>query len=307
MFHFSLPVLKQTAAALLLALALVPAAQAQAPAAASTPVPFTYTPPAPVKGRLLGVAVLGATGFDMFVVRADKHHAWQLVKSEYNRSYLIEGMATESDIRSRLDNYLKEMQAAGVRPQDTHLLVSSGAAQSPGTVQVAKALQAKGYHLTQVTPAQEARYAALATLPAAYDGRGFVVDIGSGNTKLAWHSAGHIETAVTYGSKAYLSKLLKTPTVVADVKTKAQEIPTADRSICLLLGGVAHELAALTRHGDERYTTLILPAASYGPGITAQQKAGLLIYEDIAEATGCQQFVFDWHSNFAIGYLLEKN
>lgn len=301
---FSRPFFKQTAATLLLALALAPAAQAQAPS--TTSAVFAYTPPTPVKGRLLGVASLGATGLDMFIVKADKHHAWQLVKAEYNRSYVVEGMATERDVQGQLDAYLLEMRTAGVRPHDTHLVVSSGAAQSPSAVQIVAALQAKGYRIRQVTPAQEARYAALATLPAAYAGRGFVVDIGSGNTKLAWQAANHLETAVTYGSKAYLSKLLKTPDVVADVQAKAQQVPAAERGTCLLLGGVAHELAALTRHGNERYTQLVLPTASYGPGITAQQKAGLLIYQDIAEATGCQKFVFDWQSNFAIGYLLER-
>ncbi|WP_417999861.1 DUF6799 domain-containing protein [Hymenobacter sedentarius] len=33
-------------------------------------------------------------------------------------------------------------------------------------------------------------------------------------------------------------------------------------------------------------------------------KAGLNIYETVAAATGCQQFVFGYDTNFTIGYLL---
>jgi hypothetical protein len=36
----------------------------------------------------------------------------------------------------------------------------------------------------------------------------------------------------------------------------------------------------------------------------AKAQAGLVVYRALAEATGCQQFVFDWDANFTIGYLL---
>ena len=61
-------------------------------------------------------------------------------------------------------------------------------------------------------------------------------------------------------------------------------------------------LAKQVRNGKERYTVLKLPADYESKN--AKQKAGLVIYKAIADATGCQQFVFDWDANFTIGYLL---
>jgi hypothetical protein len=56
------------------------------------------------------------------------------------------------------------------------------------------------------------------------------------------------------------------------------------------------------RNGKERYTVLKAPADYKAEG--EKQKAGLNIYKAIADATGCQTFVFDWDANFTIGFLL---
>ena len=63
-----------------------------------------------------------------------------------------------------------------------------------------------------------------------------------------------------------------------------------------------YELAKQHRNGKERFTLLKAPGAYTPDG--AKQKAGINIYKAVADATGCQQFVFDWDANFTIGFLL---
>jgi hypothetical protein len=49
----------------------------------------------------------------------------------------------------------------------------------------------------------------------------------------------------------------------------------------------------------------VLKAPDAYPQLTgAKTKAGLNIYQAVAAATGCQQFVFGYDANFTIGYLL---
>ena len=61
-------------------------------------------------------------------------------------------------------------------------------------------------------------------------------------------------------------------------------------------------MAKKVRKGQERYTMLDAPSAYQLAN--AKSKAGLNIYESIADATGCQRFVLDWDASFTIRYLL---
>ena len=83
---------------------------------------------------------------------------------------------------------------------------------------------------------------------------------------------------------------------------KAKQVPSKLRRTCFIIGGVPFELAKQSRNGKERYTVLKAPSGYKGEG--EKQKAGLNIYQGIADATGCQQFIFDWDANFTIGFLL---
>jgi hypothetical protein len=66
---------------------------------------------------------------------------------------------------------------------------------------------------------------------------------------------------------------------------------------------VPHEWATAVRQGTEPYT--VLEAADAHDQIdNPQAKSGLVIYQAVAAATGCQQFVFGYDANFTIGYLL---
>jgi hypothetical protein len=262
---------------------------------------FTYTPPAPNGGKLKGVVELGASGFNSFIIRIDDQKNWKLEKAEFGNSLVIENMASDDDIRAGLKSYIGKMLDFGVSGRDIHFVVSSGAVKAEGTQKIIKALKSLNYFVNTVTPEQEGTLALRSVLPADYDNNSFVVDIGSGNTKISWKDGGSTKALETYGAK-YFQNGTSDDVVTSEVKAKAKQVPEDHRKTCFIIGGVPFELAKAVRNGKERYTVLDAPSAYKLDN--AKSKAGLTIYKAIAEATGCDQFVFDWDANFTIGFLL---
>jgi phage gp16-like protein len=262
---------------------------------------FSYTPPAPVNGKLKGVVEMGASGFNSFIVKIDDQKNWQLEKSEFGNSLVLENMATDDDIRAGLKKYIGNMLDFGVSGKDIHFVVSSGAVKAENTQKIIKALKQLNYYVNQVTPEQEGTLALKSVLPDEYRNRAFVVDIGSGNTKISWNEGGKITALETYGAKYFQDKV-DDQKVYQEVSDKAKQVPNDKRQTCFIIGGVPFELAKAVRKDKERYTVLNAPDAYKLDN--AKSKAGLNIYKAIADATGCQQFVFDWDANFTIGFLL---
>jgi hypothetical protein len=273
------------------------------PAASATTerVPFAYTAPEPTNGRLRGVVELGASGFNSFIVRTDAQHNWKLEKAEFGNSLVLENMATDDDVRAGLKSYIGKMLDNGVAGRDIHFVVSSGALKAPGTQKIIKQLAKLKYVVNTVTPEKEGVLGLRSVLPPSYASKAFVVDIGSGNTKISWLADGAPKSVETYGAK-YFGQNIDDATVAADVKAKASQVPASLRQTCFIIGGIPFEMAKKVRNGKERYT--VLDAASAYQLDNAKGKAGLNIYRSVAEATGCKQFVFDWDANFTIGYLL---
>ncbi len=263
-----------------------------------TPLPFNYNPRTPSGGKRKGVVVMGATGFDSFIVLMDGQKNWQLEKAEFGASLVYESLATDDDIKSGLKRYIADMLAFGVGPNDIHFVISSGAKKVEITQKISDQLKKMKYYVNEVTPEQEAKLALKATLPIDYSNKAFVVDIGSGNTKISWLPNGALETP---GSK-YFQNNLTDNAVYQEVLAKAKQVPANMRQTCFIIGGIPYELAKQHRVGKERYTVLKAPGDYKADG--AKQKAGLNIYQAIADATGCKQFVFDWDANFSIGFLL---
>ncbi|MDB5242371.1 MAG: hypothetical protein JWP57_2996 [Spirosoma sp.] len=262
---------------------------------------FTYTPPAPQNGKLKGVVELGASGFNSFIIRIDDQKRWKLEKAEFGNSLVMENMASDADIRTGLKSYIGKMLDFGVGGRDIHFVVSSGAIKAEGTQKIIRALKSLNYVVNTVTPEKEGALGLRSVLPADYEENSYVVDIGSGNTKISWKEGGTTRALETYGAKYYENNT-SDETVAAEVKAKAKQIPADHRKTCFIIGGVPFELAKAVRKNKERYTTLDAPSAYKLEN--AKSKAGLVIYKSIAEATGTNQFVFDWDANFTIGYLL---
>ena len=262
---------------------------------------FSYTAPEPVDGTLKGVVELGATGFNSFVVNIDKDKNWKLEKAEFGNSMVIENMASDYDIRVGLKKYISGMIDHGVSGKNIHFVVSSGAQKADVTLKIIKVLKDMGYMVNTVTPELEGTLGLKGTLPNPYINKGFFVDIGSGNTKIAWSNDGAIKSLETYGAK-YYENGTSADAVYEDAGAKAKQVPTSKREICFIIGGTPFDLAKEHRNGKERYT--VLKAAEAYKMEKAKTKAGGNIYKAIADATGCKQFVFDWDANFTIGFLL---
>ncbi|MCR5887672.1 hypothetical protein LRS06_07745 [Hymenobacter sp. J193] len=269
----------------------------------ATPTAFSYSAPAPVNGKLKGVVELGASGFNSFIVRIDEQKNWKLEKAEFGTSLAIENMASDDDVRTGLKAYIAKMLDFGVPGRDIQFVVSSGALKAEGTQKIIKALKSLSYVVNTVTPEREGALALRSVLPPSYADKAFVVDIGSGNTKISWLEGGAPKALETYGAK-YFQNGTDDATVATDVKAKASQVPAGLRQTCFIIGGIPFELAKQVRKGDERYT--VLNAADAYKLDNAKSKAGQNIYRAVQEATGCQQFVFDWDANFTIGFLLSK-
>ncbi|WP_128544029.1 Ppx/GppA phosphatase family protein [Larkinella soli] len=271
------------------------------PAATGERQTFTYTAPVPQGGKLKGVVELGASGFNSFIVRIDDQKNWKLEKAEFGNSLVLENMATDQDVREGLKEYISKMLNFGVGGRDIHFVVSSGAVKAENTQKIIKALKSLNYVVNTVTPEQEGRLALRSVLPKDFEESSFVVDIGSGNTKISWKNGSKTSAIETYGSK-YFQNGVDDAKVFEEVKAVVKQVPEANRKTVFIIGGVPFELAKEVRQGKERYTVLNTPSAYNST--EAKTKAGVNIYKAIAEGTGSNQFVFDWDANFTIGYLL---
>ncbi|MES2797120.1 MAG: hypothetical protein V4683_14210 [Bacteroidota bacterium] len=270
--------------------------------AVATKIPFTYKPLPPVNGRLKGVVELGASGFNSFIIRIDEDKNWALQKAEFGNSLVLENMATDDDVRIGLKKYIGGMLDFGVGGKNIHFVVSSGAQKAEGTQKIVKALKSLNYQVNEVTPEKEGKLALKSVLPADFESNSFVVDIGSGNTKISWKEGSSTTALETYGAK-YFQNNVSDEKVSSEVMAKAKQIPSSNRKTCFIIGGVPFEMAKKVRNGKERYTVLDAPDAYKME--EAKSKAGVNIYKAIAQSTGTQQFVFDWDANFTIGFLLE--
>lgn len=262
---------------------------------------FSYVAPEPINGKLKGVVELGASGFNSFIVRIDKDKNWKLEKAEFGNSLVTENMATDDDIRSGLKKYIGGMLDFGVSGRDIHFVVSSGAAKSEVTQKIVKNLKSLNYFVNTVSPEQEGSLALKCVLPKDFEEEAFVVDIGSGNTKISWKNGSSISALETYGSK-YFQNDISDDVVYDEVKKICAKIPKSKTKTCFIIGGVPFKMAKQVRNGKERFT--ILKAPKDYRMEDAKDRAGVNIYKGIKDATGCEQFVFDWDANFTIGFLL---
>jgi hypothetical protein len=178
----------------------------------------------------------------------------------------------------------------GVSGRDIHFVVSSGDATADVTRRIVQELEGLKYKVNTVTPEREGALGLRAALPTAFADKAFVLDIGSANSKISWLERGQPITLDTHGSK-YYEKGLNDAIMASEVKAKASQVPAKLRGTCFIIGGAPYELAKAVRQGQESFTVLGVPAA-YTQLSGAKAKAGLNIYQAVAEATGCQQFVF---------------
>jgi len=270
---------------------------------------FKLQPTKPVNGKLKGVVELGSSGFNCFIIDVDKDLNWEAKKKEFGNSLILEGMTNSKEVNSKLKDYIQGIVEFGVNPKDIHFVVSSGAAKEKITGVITKELKNIGYVVNTVTPEQEGIYALQSVLPKRYVNTAFVVDIGSGNTKMSYYDKdNNIVGLETYGAK-YYQKEVDDQKVYEDVKATAAKIPTGGTIQCFMIGGVPYKMAKSIREGDERYTVLSTDVEDYKKLIEEEGKkvaSGLNIYKAIIDETGTKKVIFDWDANFTIGFLLSE-
>jgi len=262
---------------------------------------FDYTPEKPENGTLRGVVEVGATGFNSFVINMDNQKRWEIVSKDFGESLAYEGLATTEDIRTGLKKYLASMFDKGVAKSNMHFVISSGAQKEPKTTTISNELKKMGYVVNNVTAEQEGKFGFNATVPPAFADNSFLVDIGSGNTKISWQENGTLRSIELPGAK-YYEKGTSDEQVYNDVKVQVSKIPENKRNVGFILGGVPFTLANQHRNGEERYTVLKAPQTY--KAADKKMASGLNIYRAITDATGTDTFVFDWDANFTIGFLL---
>ena len=221
---------------------------------------FNYTPEKPQNGTLRGVVEVGATGFNSFVINMDAQKRWEIVSKDFGESLAYEGLATTEDIRAGLKKYLSSMFDKGVSGKNMHFVISSGAQKEPKTTTISSELQKMGYVVNRVTPDEEARYGFIATVPPSFQNNSFMVDIGSGNTKVSWLDNGTVRTIELPGAK-YYEKGTADAAVYDQVKSAVSKIPINKKNVGFIIGGVPFTLANQHRKGEERYTVLRAPQA----------------------------------------------
>lgn len=273
-----------------------------AAASTSTTSAFSFLPPAPVGGVKKGVVEVGATGFNSFIVTIDGQKNWKLEKSEFGRSLMKEGMSTEADIRDGLKSYIADMLDQGVSGNNIHFVISSGAKKEGKADKIIAGLKSMKYVVNVMSAEQEGKFGFKVAVPKAYQNKAFMVDIGSGNTKITWMQGGQLRSLEAAGAK-YFQNGISDASVYQDVLSKIAEIPAAQRGTCFIIGGVPFELAKQTRNDKERYT--VLKSAESYKSESDKQKAGLNIYKAVQKGSGANQVVFDWDANFTIGFLMD--
>jgi hypothetical protein len=264
---------------------------------------FIYVPEKVVNGTLYGVVEVGASGFNSFVINMDDKRRWEIVSKDTGTSLIYEGLATSEHIKAGLIKYRAAMSAKGVKESNMHFVISSGAQKQPKTSTIIKELRSLGFTVTTVTPEQEAKYALKATLPAIYYDNSFMVDLGSGNTKVSWNEEGSLKSIELPGSR-YHEKGTLDEEVYTKVKELISKVPPEKGDVCFIIGGAPYSLVLQHRKGGERYTVLKAP----GDYKAADKKmaSGLNIYKAIIDGTQTDTFVFDWDASFSIGFLLDS-
>jgi hypothetical protein len=264
---------------------------------------FAYSPEVPVNPTMKGIIEVGATGFNSFVVNIDKEKRWQIVSKDFGKSFVYEGLASTDDIRKGLRDYIAGMGEKGVSSKNIHFVISSGAMKETKTTGIISELKKMGFVVNTVTPEQEGKLALKSVLPKSYYNNSFVVDIGSGNTKISFPNGEALSAFEAPGAK-YYEKGNTDADAYVQVKAAASKVPSNKREVCFIIGGVPFELAKAIRTGQERYTVLMNPNEYNFPTDKKKVLCGLNIYKALKDATNCDTFVFDWDANFSIGFLL---
>ncbi|WP_420318874.1 hypothetical protein [Ekhidna sp.] len=261
---------------------------------------FDYQPQKPVNGKLNAVIELGSLGLNYFIIEIDEEARWVLKDQEFGRSNIIYGANSADEITSNIIEYKNAITEFGVSPDDIYMVVSSSVIED-NIEDLRNRVQYLNIPVISVTPENEARYAMIATIPKEFIDESFMVDVGSGNTKLAWVNDADTSTIEIHGSKYFLGDVRDT-TVFREVRDALLDVPFENRNLCFMLGGIIYEFVKAEIDNEQNRYYVLKPPSTY-PTNNEKLKAGNVIYSALyVEPT--YSYIFDRESNFSIGYLV---
>lgn len=263
---------------------------------------FDYQPRKPENGKLYAAIELGSLGLNYFVTEIDTQNRWSLKASSYARSNIIYGVNTTDEILNKILAFKEEISNQGVSNENIHILASSSAIKSNIIDELKTKLLDYNLSIRYITAEDEGYYALTATIPQEFVNESFLVDIGSGNTKLSWIEEDDTLSIDIHGSKYFLGDVHDT-TVFREVRDAILEIPEKNRNLCFMLGGMIYEFEKdMVEQSNKRY--FILKSPSDYPTNNEKLKAANIIYNALyLEPT--YSYIFDSQSTFSIGYLLD--
>jgi len=252
------------------------------------------------------VISVGANSFDGFVIATNRNKAWSNVEQYYGESLGLE-LGINYALYKLEQTMEKIMSEQSVNPSDILVVLSSGLVEINDDVsKIRKGLEDRGFKVRGLSCEEEASYAYAANILKDYEDDSFFLDIGSGNTKIAWkNQANEIETYCGEGS-LFEQRLVTHEKAFSSFDNL--DIPTGRTKYCFVTGGGPFKLAEIKGHDISKNKFFCMPELSdfenenleYG-----QMHASYEFLKLIKEKTNCEQIIFISHSNYAIGTLLE--
>lgn len=264
---------------------------------------FEYQPQSPEDGQLMASIEIGSLGLNYFIISIDQQDRWETIRSEFGRSNLIFNESDLGEIETKVESFKNVIIENGVDPSNIHVVASSSSLEFVDTEELKKTVEQLGLQLHLISAKQEANYSLIAAVPKEFTDESFLVDMGSGNTKLSWVNNGDTISIDNYGSKYYLDG---TPdsAVFRTFRESLLKIPLKNRNLCFMIGGTPYEFANHSNNRVGRYS--ILQAPSTYPDNEEKWKAGVVIYEALV-LSPTYSYIFDWEANFSIGFLTTVN
>lgn len=262
---------------------------------------FDYQPPTPVDGQLYAAIELGALGLNYFITEIDTRDRWSLKASSFGRSNIIYGVNTTDEILNKIFEFRNEILEYGVQVNNIHIIASSSAVKASIVQDLKTQLSRRNLDISYINSNDEGQYALIATIPREFVNESFLVDIGSGNTKLSWVEGSDTLSIDIHGSKYFLGDVQDT-TVFREVRDAILEIPEQNRNLCFMLGGMIYEFVKEEiDQSEKRYFVLKTP--NEYPVDNEKLRAANVIYNALY-LPPTYSYIFDSQSNFSVGYLI---
>lgn len=261
-------------------------------------------PPAPSANAVAkGVVEIGASGFNTYIVQIDKQGNYAVKLKKFGNSLAYEGLTNTDEVKRGLKDYLALMLNKGVSPQNLHFVISSGALKEPKTKVIADGIRKSGFVVNEVSAEQEGIWALQAAMHPNYRDKSFVVDVGSGNTKISWYEGNAKRTIEASGAKYFQNTQLTDADVTEELRSKVAQVPADKRKICFVIGGVPNYLAKTHPNtGDDSTYIQLNNLDSYKVDDDAKNHSGVVILKAIQSVTGCT-YIFNNNAFFPIGFL----